>query len=658
MLCSSGLIWLPMRPTVTVNKCGRQRCATCAVIQTSRFFKSSLTNRRYTVMSDCDLSCSSTNVIYLISCAKCDHQYVGETKRKVSERLSGHRSSIKKHANTFIARHFNLPGHSIEDIIIQPIEHITQKPGETEKDITIRRLDRERFWMLELATIYPYGLNDRLQHVGNISNPNVRSNTNVLNLFNHHKRRKRSHGRRRNSRHTTEITLEQLRNLYNGHGGLHRLLTTLYSIRLPNLHKIYKECQQLIAVRQEQRFRTIVLDICSKRLFFPVRTGNNGSTKPQKRFIKIYFHNKGIDKVNLTNILHNKLVKSKVPIYFQEQDPPLVSYKYINNISKNVFNYNQILHSFDIDDYSNASASCDCESSAFRYEPHGHVITGNLRIVKNRKLRRLLEKGPKYREQNTIDWKLNKKILIMAVDDYTKKWSKREGYHESTLEEWSETVKLIISNRINSLQHRKLRASPKILENSHVKAYLKELHEKYVLVPADKAGNNIIFVCKQYYIQTLMEELGLNSRSTINSTYEAQDVTADEVIQSHASALDDLLNIKLHQKEKKLPQLYWIPKLHKTPYKARFIAGSYSCTTTKLSKLITDCLKLVKDHCTAYCKTILGRTGVNSMWIINNSLDVLRTLQQKQLSLDKISTWDFSTLYTSLPHAKLKTSTA
>ena len=45
-----------------------------------------------------------------------------------------------------------------------------------------------------------------------------------------------------------------------------------------------------------------------------------------------------------------------------------------------------------------------------------------------------------------------------------------------------------------------------------------------------------------------MEELGLNSRSTINSTYmyEAQDVTADEVIQSHASALDDLLNIKLH----------------------------------------------------------------------------------------------------------------
>ena len=110
----------------------------------------------------------------------------------------------------------------------------------------------------------------------------------------------------------------------------------------------------------------------------------------------------------------------------------------------------------------------------------------------------------------------------------------------------------------------------------------------------------------------------------------------------------------MQQKEKNLPQIYWIPKLHKTPYKARFIAGSSSCTTTRLSKLITECLKLVRTHCTAYCKTIRVRTGVNCMWIINNSLDVIRALEEKQLSLNHVSTWDFSTLYTSLPHAPLK----
>ena len=35
------------------------------------------------------------------------------------------------------------------------------------------------------------------------------------------------------------------------------------------------------------------------------------------------------------------------------------------------------------------------------------------------------------------------------------------------------------------------------------------------------------------------------------------------------------------------PTLYWLPKLHKRPYKTRFIAYSSSCTTTVLSKQLT-----------------------------------------------------------------------
>ena len=155
-----------------------------------------------------------------------------------------------------------------------------------------------------------------------------------------------------------------------------------------------------------------------------------------------------------------------------------------------MFNYNQTLRNINLDDYSNASSSCDCESSPFRYEPHGHVITGDLRIVRNRTLRRLLEKGPKYREQNTIVWKLNKKVLLTAIDDYAKNWSKREGYHVSALEEWLETVKLIISNRIKNLQHRNFGPCHTMLEDPHIKTYLTELQSKYVLVPADKAGEN------------------------------------------------------------------------------------------------------------------------------------------------------------------------
>jgi hypothetical protein len=36
-----------------------------------------------------------------------------------------------------------------------------------------------------------------------------------------------------------------------------------------------------------------------------------------------------------------------------------------------------------------------------------------------------------------------------------------------------------------------------------------------------------------------------------------------------------------------LPSLYWIPKLHKCPFKQRYIAESAKCSTKPLSKLLT-----------------------------------------------------------------------
>jgi hypothetical protein len=35
------------------------------------------------------------------------------------------------------------------------------------------------------------------------------------------------------------------------------------------------------------------------------------------------------------------------------------------------------------------------------------------------------------------------------------------------------------------------------------------LHDKYVIVPAGNASNNIVFVCKSYYFECLIKELGI-----------------------------------------------------------------------------------------------------------------------------------------------------
>jgi hypothetical protein len=37
----------------------------------------------------------------------------------------------------------------------------------------------------------------------------------------------------------------------------------------------------------------------------------------------------------------------------------------------------------------------------------------------------------------------------------------------------------------------------------------KNFHEKFVLVPADKVCNNIVFVCKAHYYNCILNELGI-----------------------------------------------------------------------------------------------------------------------------------------------------
>ena len=72
-------------------------------------------------------------------------------------------------------------------------------------------------------------------------------------------------------------------------------------------------------------------------------------------------------------------------------------------------------------------------------------------------------------------------------------------------------VKGEIEERIPKLKQNFKQPTGKVLQNVDVKACLSDLHNKYIFVPADKAPNNIIIICKRYYIETLIKELGLNN---------------------------------------------------------------------------------------------------------------------------------------------------
>ena len=74
--------------------------------------------------------------------------------------------------------------------------------------------------------------------------------------------------------------------------------------------------------------------------------------------------------------------------------------------------------------------------------------------------------------------------------------------------------------------------------------------------------------------------------------------------------------VKAKGNQDKVSTLYWLPKLHNKPYKARFIANSSSCTTTELSKLLTLCLTAVKSTLSSTVKKVYERSGKTLFWSI------------------------------------------
>ena len=93
-----------------------------------------------------------------------------------------------------------------------------------------------------------------------------------------------------------------------------------------------------------------------------------------------------------------------------------------------------------------------------------------------------------------------------------------------------------------------------------------------------------------YYINTLKREL------VDTNAYKLQPSLSERVIvDGHGCHTALHFGVKAKENQDKVTALYWLPKLHKKPYKGRFIANSSSCTTTELSKLLTSCLTAVKN---------------------------------------------------------------
>ena len=238
-----------------------------------------------------------------------------------------------------------------------------------------------------------------------------------------------------------------------------------------------------------------------------------------------------------------------------------------------------------------------------------------------------------------------------SVEDYARRWVKQEEAETDSLSEWVKSIRHLLKRRMYMASRSVNNRPQSVFSDEEVRKHLAFLQNHYVIVPADKASNNVVFVCKTYYLDCIRKELDLEES---NSTYKRSTFSKEEILANHRSVLSSF-GVNTNNNDTNLPLLYWIPKLHKNPYKQRFIAGSSKCSTKALSVLLTSILTTIKTGLQKYCDIVFSHSGINQMWILKNSKQLLENIQANSLSsINSIKTFDFSTLYTTIPHDKLK----
>ena len=314
-----------------------------------------------------------------------------------------------------------------------------------------------------------------------------------------------------------------------------------------------------------------------------------------------------------------------------------------------MFNYKRSLQQIDFNSLSQNPLPCTCSASEFLYAPCGHVVTGDLSIVRNEKLRDLVHKGPKFSEPVSFSWHQNFDIIMDACEVYARQWAKKEDVELDTLSEWIKSIGDVVKRRIRRFKHFVNTRSASIFRDPDVVHELSRLHENFVIVPADKASNNYTYTTSTSWSRNLDSNHFLGILQTI-----WPDFSALEVLDNHKSILISF-GIQTNNEELDLPYIYWIPKMHKNLYKHRFIAGSSKCSTKPLSILLTKLLTHIKQGLQKYCETAYSRSGINQMWILKSSKELLDHLKSPNFNLiTNIKSFDFSTLYTTIPHKKLK----
>ena len=651
----------------SISKCRDSRCSTCPTFSLSKNFESNVTKRRYEVINHTkeNLTCHSQNIIYMLTCLFCNIQYVGETIIPFHKRNNIHRTA--KDGCKHEVRHSNevCDGHHFEYRILEKLPgNGYLSNGEIDLEMLAVRKAREDEWIKKLRTIYPYGLNEKAE--GKETNSNV-VHPAVGKLFPPLPRHGTRLSRWRDSRNvkTSNLTcdefferLEQLlqSDIRNSFNEIRKILNLAKK-------KVLKEIAFHILERDryhfhEKRFQWYhyILDIIDTKFLKPSEVIKK---TPPKNVVTIRFVNKGLDELHVNSIFHAPEVVALLPDKLQiQENVPVCTMKLDTPIRNKILNYQETVSSLNVmvdDDVSFVQnlPTCDCMNSEFCDSHHKHIVSGDLRIISNPKLRKLLSKGPNYREPKTLNYNKCKQAIESAISSSIVNLAEKYALTAADFSSWKKKIIELVDKRLKILKSKRVPSTTKpSLQDEDVQTALKDLHEKFVVVPIDKASNNVAIICKRFYIQKLLDEVGVPGDNS--PTYKLSNKNSADIINNNISICDKF-GLTLEERFQTLPFMYWMPKMHYSPPRARFIVASSACSTKPLSKVASLIYKKIFNQVQSFHEKSKFYGNYNRFWVIENSAPVIEKISNlnNRKKAKSLSTYDFSTLYTKLPHDDL-----
>jgi hypothetical protein len=552
-------------------------------------------------------------------------------------------SSIKLGGGCKLLREHFTKLHTIGDMSIMPIDILPE--GLSLK----QREEIEDSWILKCNTLYPYGLNARCKAVGVMDATTVVNSSKMI-IYSKFPVVKVKRGIRGGNSETADPNiyfnadtfLSSL--LENERRDLRNVRTEICKLKKRHLKSLYlrtinlANCTKDLSVSKKQ-ICYFVKDLC---WFYLNRMSDNRSKSKSASYIVIEYCNKLIEALNLQKIFRLKEVADVSPFKSDYFGAPVVSYRYSPTIRSKILNYKRD----DIAGLEYNSMVCSCSGGGEYVDSHHkHVVTGDLKFITNDNLRRIMEKGLNYRDQTSPSKSKAKDSIKEGLKVYIEKMSRRLHKPEVMFDEWKNKV----------LEHVQLQLDSKnkycfnsVLSDGKVLEDLKQLQKDYILIPTDKASNNVTIVCKKFYVGLLNDEV-------LSSNFQQVDETEEDVVERHRKFLLSM-NIKMQDDNKKIPYLYGTAKQHKTPLAFRFITAGNSCSLEQLSINVGICLKsmlkMAKNH-SHYVNRFHNR---NDYFVIDGHDEILDFISVNNMETGhkSVSTFDFSTLYTSIPHSQLK----